>query len=103
MSDHDQIALDAASRIMEAVQRPMHTGGSAQLKARVQCIVAEAIRTAAPVVDEAMVSEIVREVAELPDRDSPEDWPEAMLVTAAELTEILTAALAQQPGEVDRG
>ena len=28
---------------------------------------------------------IAQEVAELPDRTSPDDWPEAMLVTAEEL------------------
>ena len=32
-------------------------------------------------------------VAELPDRTSPEDWPEAMLVTQAELQGIVTDAL----------
>jgi hypothetical protein len=37
------------------------------------------------------LDDIVRQVAELPDRSSPEDWPEAMLVTADELRAILTA------------
>lgn len=32
---------------------------------------------------------VVRDVAELPDRTSPDDWPEALLVTAEELREIL--------------
>lgn len=41
----------------------------------------------------ALVENIVREVAELPDRTSPDDWPEAMLVTAAELSAIVAAAL----------
>lgn len=41
----------------------------------------------------AVVDAIVRAVAELPDRSSPEDWPEAMLVTAEELTGILRDAL----------
>ncbi|MFZ5699696.1 MAG: hypothetical protein ACOY9J_13475 [Pseudomonadota bacterium] len=36
---------------------------------------------------------IVREVAELPDRDSPADWPAAMLVTSDELRGIVLAAL----------
>lgn len=39
---------------------------------------------------------IVRDVAELPNRSSPEDWPEAMLVTAAELTSIVHAALSSE-------
>lgn len=37
---------------------------------------------------------IVQRVAELPDRTSPDDWPEAMLVTAEELWEIVTSELA---------
>jgi hypothetical protein len=36
---------------------------------------------------------ICRDVAELPDRSSPEDWPEAMLVTHDELSRIVVAAL----------
>lgn len=35
------------------------------------------------------VGSVVRAVAELDDRNSPEDWPEAMLVTADELRTIL--------------
>lgn len=34
---------------------------------------------------------IVRAVSELPDRSSPPDWPDAMLVTAPELTAIIMA------------
>lgn len=41
----------------------------------------------------ALVTTIVRRVAELPDRTSPDDWPEAMLVTSEELTAICIAAL----------
>ena len=36
------------------------------------------------------ISRIVSEIANMDDRDSPEDWPEAMLVTADELTEIIS-------------
>ena len=44
--------------------------------------------------------DVVRAVAELPDRDSPEGWPEAMLVTADELRGIvLTALEATQPAD----
>lgn len=39
------------------------------------------------------IEEICRAVAELPDRNSPEDWPEAMLVTHDELAEIVSGAL----------
>lgn len=44
-------------------------------------------------VDDGLLWDICRDVAELPDRDSPEDWPEAMLVTADELHCILVNRL----------
>jgi hypothetical protein len=44
--------------------------------------------------------QIIRAVAELPDRNSPEGWPEAMLVTADELRQILLdAELSRQETE----
>ena len=39
--------------------------------------------------------EIIRHVAELPDRSSPEDWPEAMLVTENELRKIIQSVYAK--------
>lgn len=33
---------------------------------------------------------IIRDVAELPDRTSPKDWPEALILTSDELKEILS-------------
>lgn len=39
---------------------------------------------------------IIRDVAELPDRTSPEDWPEALIVTSGELEEILTQHLSEK-------
>lgn len=36
-----------------------------------------------------LIESIIRDVAELPDRSSPDDFPEAMLVTADELQEII--------------
>jgi hypothetical protein len=50
--------------------------------------------THAPVEAKALADAICLDVAELPDRSSPEDWPEAMLVTAAELMEIVVRNLA---------
>lgn len=41
---------------------------------------------------------IIRDVAELPDRTSPEDWPEALIVTSGELEEILTQHLSEKCG-----
>lgn len=40
-----------------------------------------------------VVDQILQRVAELPDRTSPDDWPEAMLVTADELRQIITEEL----------
>lgn len=46
---------------------------------------------ALPVVQqESYINAVIQHVAELPDRTSPDDWPDAMLVTAAELRDILT-------------
>jgi hypothetical protein len=36
-----------------------------------------------------VMEDVIQRIAELPDRDSPDDWPEAMLVTADELRTIL--------------
>lgn len=49
----------------------------------------DAARVARPEPD---IEDVIRQVAELPDRTSPDDWPEAMLVTADELRIILGAA-----------
>lgn len=38
---------------------------------------------------------VVRDVAELPDRTSPDDQPDMMLVTAAELDRIVTSRIAE--------
>ncbi len=43
-----------------------------------------------------VVDQIVRDVAELPDRTSPEDQPDMMLVTADELTLIVRRVLTQE-------
>lgn len=38
---------------------------------------------------------VVQRVAELPDRSSPSDWPEAMLVTGEELIRIVVEEVGQ--------
>lgn len=55
----------------------------------------------APVASAAAIADrICLDVAELPDRNSPQDWPEAMLVTADELKSIVIEAMtAQQPAD----
>lgn len=45
---------------------------------------------------DAIATAVCQSVAELPDRNSPEDWPEAMLVTADELHMIVREAIAAQ-------
>jgi hypothetical protein len=42
---------------------------------------------------QAVAARVAQEVAELPDRTSPEDWPEAMLVTEMELSSIVESAV----------
>ncbi len=42
---------------------------------------------------------IIREVSELPDRSSPDDWPEALLVTPDELKNILSEYLIAPRGD----
>lgn len=46
---------------------------------------------------EKIADRIVLDVAELPDRTSPDDWPEAMLVTGEELHWIVLEALKATP------
>lgn len=43
---------------------------------------------------------IVQRVAELPDRTSPDDWPDAMLVTADELSQIISEEWAEVEREI---
>lgn len=45
---------------------------------------------------------IIRDVAELPDRTSPEDWPEALIVTGDELEEILIQHLSEKSQNQER-
>lgn len=42
---------------------------------------------------ERIATAVCQEVADLDDRNSPEDWPEAMLVTADELRAIVLAVI----------
>lgn len=58
---------------------------------REKTVVSEAVTQA----DRDAAAEITETIAELPDRTSPEDWPDAMLVTADELVLILQEAFAR--------
>jgi hypothetical protein len=44
-----------------------------------------------------LIDLIIRDVAELPDRNSPDDWPEAMLVTGDELRNIIEDRIISMP------
>jgi len=48
----------------------------------------------------AWINKVIQRVAELPDRTSPQDWPEAMLVTADELRVILSTE--KRPAKVKK-
>lgn len=50
-------------------------------------------RHAVSIMKQRVMDDIVREVAELPDRTSPEDRPDMMLVTADELRAILATRI----------
>lgn len=45
-----------------------------------------------------LIEQIVLDVAKLPDRNSPDNWPEAMLVTGDELSSILEHRLSALEG-----
>lgn len=45
--------------------------------------------------NQQIAEQVVRDVCELPDRTSPDDWPEAMLVTGEEPHLIVLRALGE--------
>lgn len=51
---------------------------------------------------ERLVADIIRDVVELPDRDSPDDWPDAMLVTSEELGLIVQRNLSDRIEQLER-
>lgn len=51
---------------------------------------------------EGAVASVCRAVAELPDRNSPADWPEAMLVTHDELADAVRTAIAAALGRASQ-
>jgi hypothetical protein len=55
----------------------------------------------APAEPSAIADRIFNDVAELGDRNSPDDWPEAMRVTHDELRTIVLDAIAAPPAEVE--
>lgn len=49
------------------------------------------------------IDEVIQAVAELPDRTSPDDWPDAMLVTGDELRDILADRGVRPPSDSPTG
>lgn len=81
----------------ERVQDGRWIGQGEELNAAVVWTRAEQpAAVAGPVLDvRAIAAAVCQRVAELPDRNSPEDWPEAMLVTGQELIDVVTCELEQ--------
>lgn len=44
---------------------------------------------------QSLIDAFIRDVSEMPDRSSPSDWPDAMLVTGEELNEMLHTFVAK--------
>lgn len=60
---------------------------------RLEKLATENARLKNALTGEDLAAAICKRVAELPDRNSPEDWPEAMLVTAEELEFIVVSEI----------
>lgn len=73
MADYDQIALDAATKIMDLVYGQMPVGGSVQLKAGVQLIVADALVTQSPAVGVDVSDEMVERACDAWDKHLPDE------------------------------
>lgn len=100
MADRDQIALDAATKIMDLVYGQMPVGGSVQLKAGVQVVVAEALATQPPAVGVDVSEQTVRRIARaVADWASVAGDPEPDDEMMDELCDTVTAALRTGGGE----
>ena len=82
-------AVDALRLLMNEVQAVVDMDAVGLPLSRAVCAAQDVLdRHAAPMPDD-YIDRIIRAVAELPDRTSPDNWPEAMLVTADELRGII--------------
>ncbi|WP_230680954.1 hypothetical protein [Paracidovorax cattleyae] len=83
---------DRAAAMREAVARAEAVIASGRESLRLQ-------QASTPAEEDAdgIALDVCRQVAELPDRNSPEHWPQAMLVTADELHMIVREAIAATP------
>lgn len=89
---HAVIRLDSTDKMAAVLKAVNDARAILQQRHKAELAALQAPRT-----PETIIDRIIREVAELPDRSSPEDWPEAMLVTSDELRSILTDALPSPP------
>lgn len=97
--ENDQQAMD----ILRKADVPIDPRNFRLSEALHTAIAALQARSAEPAGEEpGCISDIIQDVAELPDRDSPEDWPEAMLVTGEELRIILERYLPATPTNPER-
>ena len=95
--DDDMLEIRRVSRAALAntagvEETDRHARDVAMVKAGIEAAVAR-LRERVPA--------ILNRVAELPDRSSPEDWPEAMLVTEEELGEVLVNEIASNLRALD--
>lgn len=79
---HHERLMKIASTLSTAAAQPPETCDALGKRLIGEMLEADAIATV-----------VCRQVAELPDRSSPEDWPEAMLVTHEELDSIVFEAV----------
>jgi len=87
--------VEALELIDDHIDRTSHCNDHAKVSAAI----AEArnLLDAQPAGKDAWVDSVIKQVAELPDRNSPEGQPEMMLVTADELADILRSHTAAAP------
>jgi len=97
LTDAGAALSNCAYNLAQHVGRALTTRDTAaldELRRAWDTALAALAATSAPADPNAIADHICNDVAELGDRNSPEDWPEAMLVTHAELRAIVLDALA---------
>lgn len=94
------IGFDIAIAMCRRADELGHPYPSPELRVWLANRITEAVnaaRTASAIPVDRIVEAVLSDVMDLPDRSSPEDWPEAMLVTGDELDGILRARLDDPP------
>ena len=70
------------------------TDGEGEVIGWLPMVAAATQANAARAIPAATIDAIIRDIGELPDYDSPDEWPDALMATAAELRVILERHLA---------